>query len=83
MSDAAITLWLDGALRCVLVFPPDHQELAVQVIDGDHAVVTEPCTNPDAAALVAQELWTTHVEARPMPRHLRAVRMGPSTANRL
>jgi hypothetical protein len=65
MSDAAITFWLDGALRCVLVFPPNHAELAVQLIDGDLAVITAPCINPDVAVLVAQRLWALYVEGSP------------------
>jgi hypothetical protein len=61
MSDA-ITLWLDGAMRCVLVFPPNHDELAVQLLEGDRATITRSCIDPDAAVLIAQQLWVTYVE---------------------
>jgi hypothetical protein len=80
MSDAPITLWLDGGLQCFLVFPPNHRELAVQLIDRDHAVITAPCINPDVAVLVAQRLWALYVEDAPSASGFSASGINPPRA---
>jgi hypothetical protein len=61
-SDHHHTLWASGNLRCVLVTILQPRRYAVQVLEGEHPVCSEPCTNADEAAVIAERLWDVFVD---------------------
>jgi hypothetical protein len=53
-----VTLWTSGRIACVLVtLDGCIDTLAVQVRDGERTVLSEPTTDPDAAAVRARTLF--------------------------
>ena len=62
MRDHHYTLWTHGSLRCVLVTEYDPLSQTVVVFTREQEIRNEPCADPDAAALIAERLWTELVE---------------------
>jgi hypothetical protein len=54
-------LWEAVAFRCVLVKTAD-EIIAVQLFREDRALLTEPCSDADEAARIAERLWDQFVE---------------------
>jgi hypothetical protein len=62
-SEIHTVLWTFGSLRCVLTTRHNPTVLAVQVFNGKDAFLSEPVTDPDHAAVVAERLWAMLVDS--------------------
>jgi len=54
-------VWTSGLLTCVLV-PRAAKRYAVQILDSDRIVVSEPCNDVDQAIKIADALWSMLVD---------------------